>query len=455
MERVEKILTAYREEMMETLQRWVRIPSIKGEPTPDAPFGTALREALDTAMQDCEKMGLRTLICDGYAGHADLGEGDDYEALAILAHLDVVPVGDGWTVEPFGGLRRDGKIFGRGSSDDKGPAVAALYAMRAVKEAGLPLKRKVRLILGCDEECGSSDMHYYAKKVGMPRSGFSPDADYPVINIEKGGAHVHFRGTLSTQGLQVLSMHVGERANVVPGYASALVEGDEKTAHAAVSAGDKLGFEVKASVQDGRVKIETIGVNGHAAYPQSAKNAIGEMLLVLKEMGVQGAMLDLADAVGMTYGGENLSIAMEDAISGPLTGSLDILHAENGQVEAVMDIRYPVLFDLEAGIKLIRMRLPNMEITVPESRKPHHVSEHTELVRELLEAWHDITGGEKRTIAIGGGTYAQSMEEGVAFGASFPGDEELAHQADEYIREEAVFQNARIFARAIMRLAGV
>lgn len=454
MEKIEKILASHREEMMETVQKWVRIPSIKADPAPGAPFGLPAREALDVAMADCERMGLPSEIIDGYAGHADLGEGDTYEALAILAHLDVVPVGDGWTVDPFGGERKDGKIYGRGTSDDKGPAVAALFAMRAVKEAGIPLRRKVRLILGCDEECGSSDLEYYVTKVQMPRSGFSPDADYPVINIEKGGAHVHFKGDLSQDGLQVISFQVGERANVVPGYASAVVAGDEAVAKAAIAAGEKLGFPVNALAENGQVKIETIGINGHAAYPEHARNAIGEMLLVMKELGVKGAILDLADAVGMTCHGEELGIAMEDKISGHLTGSLDIIKVEAGKVEAVMDIRYPVLFNLEEGVKLIKMRLPRMEITVPSWRKPHHVSEHTELVQELLEAYHEVTGGEKRTIAIGGGTYAQSMEEGVAFGASLPGEEELAHQADEYIKEELLFQNARIFANAIIRLAG-
>ena len=145
---------------------------------------------------------------------------------------------------------------------------------------------------------------------------------------------------------------------------------------------------------------------------------------------------------------------MSDKISGELTGSLDIIHVEDGRVEAVMDVRYPVLFNLEAAVELIRMRLPRMEIGLLSSRKPHHVSEHTELVKELLEAYHQVTGGEKKTIAIGGGTYAQSMEEGVAFGAKFPDEVEMAHQADEFISEESLFQNARIFAQAIIRLAG-
>ena len=454
MDRIEELLASYREEMMETVQKWVRIPSVKGEPAPGAPFGEEIRRALDTAMEDCAAFGLKTQVFDGYAGHADLGEGDTRDALAILAHLDVVPVGDGWQREPFGAQREDGKIFGRGTGDDKGPAVAALYALRAVKEAGVPLRRKVRLILGCDAECGSSDMAYYKKTGEMPRSGFSPDADYPVINIEKGGCHLKFAGDLSPEGLQVLSMQVGERANVIPGFASALVEGDEDIARKAMEAGEKLGFPVKATLGNGAVIIETVGVTGHAAFPGHGRNAIGQMLLLFRELGVQGVLRDMADAVGMTWRGENLGIDMRDGVSGELTASLDIIRVEGSRMEALMDIRYPVLLNLDAMVSTAKMRLPDVEITVAGSRPPHFVSERTELVQELLEAYHEVTGGEKRTVAIGGGTYAQSLEEGVAFGALFPGEPEMAHQANEYMTEESIFQNARIFARAIVRLAG-
>ena len=454
MDRIEELLLRYREEMVETLQKCVRIPSVKGEAAPGAPFGLPARQALDTAMADCRRMGLKTEIFDGYAGHADLGEGSVRDALAILAHLDVVPAGDGWSRDPFGAQRLNGKIYGRGTSDDKGPAVAALYALRAVKEAEIPLRRKVRLILGCDEECGSSDLQYYKEKTEMPRSGFSPDADYPVINIEKGGCHVKLAGRLSAEGLQVLSMRVGERANVIPGMASALVAGDAALAARAEEAGRRLGFPVQAAVEGDAVRIDTTGVTGHAAFPSHGRNAIGQMLLIFKELGAAGVLGELADAVGMTCNGENLGIAVRDDISGELTCSLDIIRVEKGRVEALMDIRYPVLMNVDAMLRLIRMRLPEMEVSVPSCRAPHHVSEHTELVRELLEAYHEVTGGEKRTIAIGGGTYAQSMEEGVAFGALFPGETELAHQADEYMTEESLYQNARIFARAIVRLAG-
>ncbi len=452
MERIEKLLQGYRDEMIETLQKWVRIPSVKGEEAPGAPFGVENRHALETAMADCERMGLKTQIFDGYAGHADLGEGEDYDALALLAHLDVVPVGDGWTVEPFGGMVKDGKIYGRGTSDDKGPAVAALYAMRAVKEAGVPLKRKVRLILGCDEECGSSDMAYYKEHAVMPRSGFSPDAEYPVINIEKGGLHLMISG--KQEGLRILDMQVGERPNVVPGFASALVEGTDELVKKAQEMAKKLPYPVSAKMENGAVRIETVGITGHAAMPEHGRNAIGQLLLLLKDLGAKGIVETLADKIGMTCYGENLGIAMEDKVSGKLTCSMDIIRTEGEEISALMDIRYPVLFNVDAAMELMQSSMKNCKVENIHSRKPHFVSEDTELVQELLNAYHEVTGLEKKAIAIGGGTYAQSMDEGVAFGALFPGEEEMAHQADEYMSLDSLFESARIFAHAIVRLAG-
>ena len=214
------IIESMHDEMIDTLQKWIRVPSVKGEAAPGAPFGKEVRSMLDMALADCEQMGFKTQNFDGYIAHADLGEGSDEDALAILAHLDVVPEGDGWKYPPYGAVIENGRMYGRGTSDDKGPAVAALYAMKAVKDAGIPLRRKVRLILGCDEECGSGDMKYYKEHTEMPRSGFSPDADYPVINIEKGGCHLRVVGRQGKEGLRIRAMQVGERANVVPGFAS-------------------------------------------------------------------------------------------------------------------------------------------------------------------------------------------------------------------------------------------
>lgn len=448
------IIESMHDEMIDTLQKWIRVPSVKGEAAPGAPFGKEVRSMLDMALADCEQMGFKTQNFDGYIAHADLGEGSDEDALAILAHLDVVPEGDGWKYPPYGAVIENGRMYGRGTSDDKGPAVAALYAMKAVKDAGIPLRRKVRLILGCDEESGWEDIAHYNKVATMPRMGFSPDASYPIINIEKGICRLELHGVLSNEGLQVIAFNNGERPNVIPGRASALVAGDAATVAQAEAAAKKLDIPAEVHLTDKGVSITVTGISGHAAYPETARNANGEMLLLLRELGVQGDLRLLADKIGLDYKGEGLEISVSDGISGYLTCNLGIIRAGEGGVYATLDIRYPVMTNPDMIIKNVSASLPGMRVEAMEVKEPHHVPAGSELVQNLLDAYHEVTGYERKCLYTGGGTYARSLQEGVAFGASFPQDEDLAHQANEYADIEGLYKNIKIFALAIVKLAG-
>ena len=448
------IIESMHDEMIDTLQKWIRVPSVKGEAAPGAPFGKEVRSMLDMALADCEQMGFKTQNFDGYIAHADLGEGSDEDALAILAHLDVVPEGDGWRYPPYGAVIENGRMYGRGTSDDKGPAVAALYAMKAVKDVGIPLRRKVRLILGCDEESGWEDIAHYNKVATMPRMGFSPDASYPIINIEKGICRLELHGVLSNEGLQVIAFNNGERPNVIPGRASALVAGDAATVAQAEAAAKKLDIPAEVQLTDKGVSITVTGISGHAAYPETARNANGEMLLLLRELGVQGDLRLLADKIGLDYKGEGLEISVSDGISGYLTCNLGIIRAGEGGVYATLDIRYPVMTNPDMIIKNVSASLPGMRVEAMEVKEPHHVPAGSELVQNLLDAYHEVTGYERKCLYTGGGTYARSLQEGVAFGASFPQDEDLAHQANEYADIEGLYKNIKIFALAIVKLAG-
>lgn len=448
------IIESMHDEMIDTLQKWIRVPSVKGEAAPGAPFGKEVRSMLDMALADCEQMGFKTQNFDGYIAHADLGEGSDEDALAILAHLDVVPEGDGWKYPPYGAVIENGRMYGRGTSDDKGPAVAALYAMKAVKDAGIPLRRKVRLILGCDEESGWEDIAHYNKVATMPRMGFSPDASYPIINIEKGICRLELHGVLSNEGLQVIAFNNGERPNVIPGRASALVAGDAATVAQAEAAAKKLDIPAEVQLTDKGVSITVTGISGHAAYPETARNANGEMLLLLRELGVQGDLCLLADKIGLDYKGEGLEVSVSDGISGYLTCNLGIIRAGEGGVYATLDIRYPVMTNPDMIIKNVSASLPGMRVEAMEVKEPHHVPAGSELVQNLLDAYHEVTGYERKCLYTGGGTYARSLQEGVAFGASFPQNEDLAHQANEYADIEGLYKNIKIFALAIVKLAG-
>jgi succinyl-diaminopimelate desuccinylase len=451
---MEPILDECKSELIDTLRRWIRVPSVKAAAEPDAPFGKEVARALDTALKDAEKMGFAVRNLNHYAGDVRLGP-QGVDPLAILVHLDVVPVGDGWTVAPFEGIVEGDRMIGRGTSDDKGPAAASLYAMRAVKLAGVPLKREVRLIFGCDEESGWEDIEYYKAHCDMPRSGISPDASYPVINTEKGMLVMELSGKVATDGLKVKKINVGERHNVIPGVASALIEGDPDQCDAINRLAAEMTLDVEAKPAEGGIQLTATGILGHAAYPKIARNAIGELLLMLRALGVTGGLKTLADTVGLEYDGLSLDVACSDHTSGALTCNLGVLRYDENGLYAMLDFRYPLLAHGSRIADTVKAALaPNIEAKTLSHKDPHHVAPNSPLVTALLNAYHEETGRAKECVATGGGTYARSLEEGVAFGAQFPEEDDVAHHANEYISLESLMVNVRILARAIIALAG-
>jgi len=454
MEKICQWIDEHKDEIIQTLQSWISVPSLKADAAEGAPFGKETRRILDMALGDAEAMGFATRDLEGYAGDVRMGPLDQ-DPLAILTHLDIVPVGDGWTVDPFAGVVDGDRILGRGSVDDKGPGVAALYAMKAVLESGVPLKREVRLILGCDEETGMGDILYYTNRVGMPREGFSPDAMYPVINTEKGQLGIRLTAPATGDGLKVKRIAVGERRNVIPGKASALIDGDEALCARINSLAKEMAVAVEAEMAEGGVLLKAKGIPGHASLPEIAKNAIGELLLMLRALGVQGPLKALADNVGVEYDGDSLGVACSDQTSGALTCNLGILRYDENGLYAELDIRFPLLCDGKRVLETVKAAFAGMLNAEEASYSaPHHVSPNSKLVTALLDAYHTQTGRPKECMAIGGGTYARCLAEGVAFGATFPEEEEKAHQADEYIRIETLMLNVKIIARAILLLAG-
>ena len=266
------VIEELRESLIDILSRWVAIPSLKADPAPGAPYGLEVKRALEAALADAQKLGFDVRNIDGHAGDVRMGPLDK-DPLGILVHLDVVPAGDGWQVDPFGAVLEGDRIYGRGTSDDKGPAVAALLAMYAVKQAGIPLSREVRLILGCDEETGMDDMKYYAAQGLMPRTGFSPDASFPVINTEKGMLQIQLRAPAASDGLPVKSIDVGQRTNVIPGMATALIHGDGLLCAKVNRLAGDMHLQVEAEMAgDSLVRLTSTGISGHAAYPESARN---------------------------------------------------------------------------------------------------------------------------------------------------------------------------------------
>ncbi len=450
-QKINALIDSYRDEFVSTLQKWIQIPSVKDEPAPGAPFGKDVRRMLDLALKTCEEMGFPVRNFDGYAGDATLGDGED--PIAVLGHLDVVPTGDGWTRPPFGGEVEDGKIYGRGTNDDKGPVLSALFAMRAIREAGIPLKKGIRLIMGCDEECGWECMKYYKAHTQMPRTGFSPDANFPLINTEKGMIVFEVRFPAEKTGLQVLEMKTGERVNVIAGESTALLSGGPELADRVAAYAKETGLDYRAEVTPEGVRVTAKGIPGHSAFPAGRRSAIGMMLLLFRALGAEGGLKLLADRVGRETDGASLGCACEDELSGALTCNMGILHLDQNGWYATLDFRCPVCADQQQLIKNVEEKLGGLEVTVETLKPAHHVPSDSELVTQLLAAYEEETGLKGEAMSIGGGTYAKVLEEGVAFGALFPEEEELAHLANEYESIDSLMLAAKIFANGLIRLA--
>ena len=315
-----------------------------------------------------------------------------------------------------------------------------------------------------------SDMRHYASKMKMPDYGFSPDAEFPVINIEKGGVNMRLSkvtGGEDGAAIPVYSLYAGERPNVVPAEATAVVglahttlaELNEKLS-AIEKAHDR--FRLSAALEgEGRARITATGVNAHAAMPERGVNAAGMLLIALKELGAgaastHAAIAMLADAVGMEYTGESLGIACADELSGALTCNLGILRYDVNELSALLDIRYPLCGseELMLGQAAKRVAAAGMSVCCASSHTPLHVPADSKIVRGLLKVYHEVTGLPAYTIAIGGGTYSRMMPNTVAFGVCFPGDMDVCHIADEYIDVEKMMLGVKIFAHAIVELAG-
>lgn len=467
--KMEELIDSWQGEMIDTLRGWVEVPSLATH-LPDAkegmPFGEEPRRVLDIALSDAAKLGFETDNVDGYAGAIQLGSGE--KTMGMLCHLDVVPAGDGWTYPPFELTVADGKMIGRGTMDDKGPAVAALFAMRAVRDAGVPLKDGVRLILGCDEETGMQDMRYYAAHRQMPDYGFSPDAEFPVINIEKGGLSIRLsKRTGGEDGAQipVYELYAGEAANVVPGKARAVVG----TQNVGIQEIEKMCAELckdgvtqlhVTDIGNGRAQIDAIGRSAHASTPELGVNAAGMLLIALAKMNAGGgckeAVALLAEKIGLLGDGSGLGMAIADEESGALTSNLGILRYDGDEFSVMLDNRVPICADpaVLLGNCALAVAPAGLSIATRGYRKPHHVPADSPIVQRLLKAYHEVTDLPAYAFAIGGGTYSRMMPNTVAFGFNFPGDADPCHMPDESVDIAKFVMSVKIFAHAIARLAG-
>ena len=440
----------YLPEYIKQTTKLLQIPTILDRYDADnleAPFGDNIRKALDLVLEIAKTDGFQVKDIDHYAGAIDLGDGA--ETLAILGHLDVVPATGDWDDDPFSATLKNNRIYARGSMDDKGPSMAAYFAMKMVKDAKIPLAKKVRLILGCDEESGMRCITRYLEKESMPDLGFAPDADFPLIYGEKGITSFDIVGTFSDRVL--ISFTAGERYNIVPDVATATLGIDLKQEFLDYLAKHQYEGEAKGN------QITIRGKSAHAAMPEQGINAIFLMVEFLKEYTRHPLISFIDRYLAFDHLGQKLGIDHVDPIMKALTLNTALVRLDENHYRLGCNIRYPRGYDaLEGGKKIaLCARSYQSEYLLLEDSPYHFVSPDHPLVKTLHEAYCKYTGDyQSPIITIGGGTYARHLNVGVAFGPQFPNSPDLVHKPNEYLDLTEMTITMAIYAEAIAQLAG-
>ena len=451
------------DEFAAALAPLIAVDSTTGTPEPGAPFGAGPAKALKKALELAESWGLTTGEDEGYVGTVDLN--DKADQLHILAHLDVVGIGDGWDTDPFTMVRDGDLIYGRGVDDDKGPLMAAMLAMAAAKElGGENLKYNAKLIMGTDEECGFGDLDYYYAREPHAPYAVSPDAEFPVINVEKG----HYQPELSAHWEQetalprLESFQGGVRTNVVPPEAAAAVLGLDAAAVLPLlpQAEADTGARFEAADIPGGVSIQAHGKNAHAASPADGVNAVTALLALLDRLPLAACASTRAVKALCRLlphgdlGGKALGIAQGDD-SGELTLTFSLLTMGAEGLSGRFDARTPVCASRENCQAPAERAFAEAGITLAGDQGPAHaVPADSPLIAVLLDSYTRYSGRPGRCVAIGGGTYVHDIPGGVAFGAGELDFDSHLHGANERARVDQLMMTAKIYTEVILRLCG-
>lgn len=439
-----------KDDMIASIQQNMRIESVRGESAPGAPYGEGPKAALDDVLALGEKLGFRTGQADNRVGWIEYGEGE--EMVGILGHVDVVPAGDGWTHPAFGAEIHDGVLWGRGCLDDKGPVIMAVYALKAIRDLNLPIDRRIRVLFGSDEECGSSCVKYYVENgYEMPTIGFTPDAQFPAIFCEKGTSNFLAGTKIYNKGeIDVEYFGGGVAANVVPPVCKLIVNGPLKVT-------PEEGITV--TEENGKTIVEATGFSAHGSTPELGVNAVVKLLNAVKENDFGGDFQQLVnfilEEIGNETNGKSLNILYQDEETGETTVNLGVVKYDGEEMSFTLDIRYPKNGDAEViDDKVInRINSYNFDVLKKTNNKLLYVPKDSELVSKLVKVYEAQTGDKREPIAIGGGTYAKEFPNMVAFGPVFPGEPDVIHQPNERVAVEQLIRAAQVTAAAMYELA--
>lgn len=455
------------DEMITTLQELLSIRSVVEESDGEFPFGAGVQEAFAYMLNKSAEAEFHTVNIDNYGGHADMkGTGDGI--MGIVGHLDVVPEGSGWEDAPYSGTMKDNKIYGRGTMDDKGPVIAAFYAMKAIQDAGIQLKNTVRLIFGLDEETQWEGMRQYLSKVAPPDFGFTPDGDFPAIHGEKGILVFQIAKKIKAaadQGLELRSLKGGQAPNMVADYARAVVRNSSTNHYDEIkelAAKYRKEKDVRLNCKGiGKsLEISAQGISSHGAKPEQGVNAISIIMDFLGQLPfVNEDAKDFIDFynhhIGFELDGQSLGCGFSDEASGKLILNVGMIEMDTKAASVTINVRYPVTVkftEVYEGMASILNRY-NLGVVKGKQQDPIYLPADHPMITTLMEIYRKHSGDQdSQPLVIGGGTYARAMKNVIAFGARFPGEPELGHQKNECLSLESLKKMTQIYGEAIYRL---
>ncbi|MGL6200524.1 MAG: dipeptidase PepV [Lachnospiraceae bacterium] len=451
-------IIADKESLIADIKKLVSINSVEAKAVENMPFGKGPADALQCFLDIASEMGFKTENFDNYAGHVEFGEGE--EVLGILGHMDVVPSGDDWLCDPFEPEIKDGKLYGRGVLDNKGPMAVCLHALKILKETGLPLQKKVRFIIGTNEETDWKCMDYYfnVKKIAPPQIAFTPDAEFPLIHAEKGV----FQYQLVTELNEDMVLSGGNAYNSVPEYAFILLPAEVKSQieSKVMQWAEYTGCSYEFGVVNGLLKLESFGTAAHAANPEKGINAITGIMKAIHELDIQNEIKDIADfymeKIGTNLYGENIGVGLEDEVSGRLSFNVGKVEVLDGKLIFSIDNRVPVTYKCKDVQNRIENTLAKtrFKLESPHVTESIYIAKDSFLVETLMGVYKNVTGDHDAKPQVSGGcSYARALDNCVAFGAILPGQPDLMHQKNEYLEVDKLDLWMQIYLEAIYRLA--
>lgn len=442
--KIKNIVNENSKDMIESIKAAVRINSVMDEDTAteSMPFGKGVDESLRKTLEIAESLGFKTVYKDGYYGYAEIGEGE--ELIGILGHIDVVPIGDEskWKFPPFSATEEDGYIYGRGTQDDKGPTIAAMYAVKALLDAGVKFEKRVRFIIGGDEEnLWRCIAKYTENGEEIPSMGFTPDSSFPVTNAEKSLVQFYLRGN----GSKEINLNISGALNAVPGVANYTGKLADKLAEKL----DELKFDYE---KDGE-SITVIGKRVHAASADKGVNSIERLCKALYEIGVEDDVVRFVAELSDSVGSKILPNCIDD-VSGTLTLNLGELIINEKESKIGFDSRVPVKFTIEDLEDAVKEKAANygLEFEEFDRLKSLYVPADSKLIKTLVSVYEQETGLEGTPKSSGGATYAKALDNCVAFGAMFPFDEKTEHQENERVNIKNMIKATEIYALSVYRL---